>query len=80
MDLASVNGEIPGIGRDEKLLLVCVRGKRGYFLQNRMKYYGYKNTVVLEGATSFNDVKVKKRSGGSASRGGDPGEGPWVPV
>ncbi|MFQ9847193.1 MAG: FAD-dependent oxidoreductase [[Clostridium] leptum] len=59
VDLASVNGEIPGLGRDEKLLLVCVRGKRGYFLQNRMKYYGYKNTVVLEGATSFNDVKVK---------------------
>ena len=59
VDLASVNGEIPGIGREEKLLLVCVRGKRGYFLQNRMKYYGYKNTVVLEGATSFNDVKVK---------------------
>ena len=27
VDLASVNGEIPGIGRDEKLLLVCVRGK-----------------------------------------------------
>lgn len=59
VNLASVNGEIPGIGKDEKLLLVCVRGKRGYFLQNRMKYYGYKNTVVLEGATFFNDVKVK---------------------
>ncbi len=59
VDLTSVNGEIPGIGKDEKLLLVCVRGKRAYFLQNRMKYYGYQNTVVLEGATFFNDVKVK---------------------
>lgn len=59
VDLTKVNGEIAGIGKEEKLLLVCARGKRGYFLQNRMRYYGYQNTVVLEGATFFNDVKVK---------------------
>lgn len=58
VDLTKVNGEIEGIGKDEKLLLVCVRAKRAYFLQNRMRYYGYTNTVVLEGATTFNDVKV----------------------
>ena len=33
-------------------------GKRAYFLQNRLKYFGYTNTVVLEGATFFNDVKA----------------------
>ena len=38
---------------------MCAKGKRAYFLQNRMRYYGYTNTVVLEGATFFNDVKVK---------------------
>lgn len=59
VNLAQVNGEIEGLGKDEKLLLVCAKGKRGYFLQNRMRYYGYENTVVLEGATFFNDVKVK---------------------
>ncbi len=59
VDLTSVGGEIEGIGKEEKLLLVCIRGKRGYFLQNRMKHYGYTNTVVLEGATSFNQVKVE---------------------
>lgn len=48
-----------GIGREEKLLLVCARGKRGYFLQNRLRQYGYRNTVVLEGASFFNEVKVK---------------------
>ena len=58
VDLSSVQGEIPGIGKEEKLLLVCVRAKRAYFLQNRLRYYGYRNTVVLEGATSFNEVKV----------------------
>lgn len=58
VELSSVNGEIPGLDKEENILLVCVRGKRGYFLQNRMRYYGYKNTVVLEGATFFNDVKV----------------------
>lgn len=59
VNLASVNGEIPGLEKEEKLLLVCAKGKRGYFLQNRMRYYGYKNTVVLEGSTFFNDVKAE---------------------
>ena len=63
VNLAQVNGEIEGLGKDEKLLLVCAKGKRAYFLQNRMRYYGYKNTVVLEGATFFNDVRVKNAEG-----------------
>ena len=59
VDLSKVNGEIEGLDKEEKILIVCAKGKRAYFLQNRMRYYGYKNTVVLEGATFFNDVKVK---------------------
>ena len=63
VDLAKVNGELPGIGKEEKLLLVCTRGKRGYFLQNRLKYYGYTNTKVLEGGAFFNAVKVENPTG-----------------
>lgn len=59
VNLAKVNGEIEGLDKKEKLLLVCAKGKRAYFLQNRLRYYGYENTVVLEGATFFNDVKVE---------------------
>ena len=33
VDLDSVTGPVDGLGKDEKLLLVCSRGKRGYFLQ-----------------------------------------------
>lgn len=62
VELTAVNGPIEGISKDEKLLLVCKRGKRAYFLQNRLKYYGYENTVVLEGATAVNDVRVKNSS------------------
>lgn len=58
VDLGKVDGPIEGLGKDEKLLLVCARGKRGYFLQNRLKYYGYTNTRVLEGGMTFNDVRV----------------------
>ena len=63
VNLAKVNGELPGIGKEEKLLLVCTRGKRGYFLQNRLKYYGYTNTKVLEGGAFFNAVKVEHPTG-----------------
>ena len=63
VDYTKVDGEIPGIGKDEKLLLVCAKGKRAYFLQNRLRHFGYTNTVVLEGSTFFNDVHVKNASG-----------------
>ncbi len=59
VNLGAVRGEVDGLGKDEKLLLVCNRGKRAYFLQNRLRHYGYTNTVVLEGATFFNDVRVE---------------------
>lgn len=63
VNLGKVNGEIEGIGKDEKLLLVCAKGKRGYFLQNRLKYYGYTNTKVLEGGAFFNTVRVENPAG-----------------
>ncbi len=59
VDLGSVKGEIEGIGKDEKLLIVCTRGKRAYLLQNRLKHYGYTATKVLEGGVTFNNVKVE---------------------
>lgn len=63
VDFTKVDGELPGIAKDEKLLLVCAKGKRAYFLQNRLKHFGYTNTVVLEGSTFFNDVRVRNASG-----------------
>ncbi len=64
VDLASVTGPIEGVEKDEKLLLVCAKGKRAYFLQNRLRSFGYTATKVLEGASFFNDVRV--RSAGAA--------------
>lgn len=63
VDLSKVNGPIDGLDQDAKLLLVCARGKRGYFLQNRLKAYGYTNTLALEGGLSVNNVKVAFEGG-----------------
>ncbi len=63
VDLGKVTGELNGIAKDEKLLLVCAKGKRGYFLQNRLKHFGYTNTRVLEGGEFFNIVKVERPEG-----------------
>ena len=54
-----VDGPIEGFDPEEKLLLVCNKGKRAYLLQNRMKFYGYKNTKALEGGNFFSDVEVE---------------------
>ena len=59
VELTNVEGPIEGLDLDEKLLLVCNKGKRAYLLQNRMKFYGYTNTKVLEGGISFNEVEVE---------------------
>ncbi|MDY3225873.1 MAG: FAD-dependent oxidoreductase [Candidatus Faecousia sp.] len=63
VDLAKVTGPIEGLDKDEKLLLVCAKGKRGYFLQNRLKAYGYTNTRALEGGLFVNNVKVTFEGG-----------------
>lgn len=60
VSLPAVNEPIEGLGLDDKLLLVCTRGKRAYMLQNRLKYLGYTNTKVLEGGTLFNGSDLKK--------------------
>ncbi|MCD7858037.1 MAG: FAD-dependent oxidoreductase [Clostridiales bacterium] len=59
VNLTAVNGPLDGIDKDEKLLLVCAKGKRGYLLQNRLKAFGYTNTRALEGGLFVNEVKVE---------------------
>ncbi len=51
VDLTKINGKLLEFAKDEKLLLVCTKGKRAYMLQNRLKHYGYTNTLVLECGT-----------------------------
>ena len=64
VDLTKVGPEgIPGVEKDARLLLVCAKGKRGYFLQNRLKAAGYTATRVLEGGVTFNEVRVPRRAG-----------------
>ena len=60
IELSKVTEPIDGLDKDAKLLLVCAKGKRGYFLQNRLKALGYTNTLVLEGGVTFNEVKVPR--------------------
>ena len=53
VDLTKLDGPVAGLDKDEKLLLVCSTGKQTYLVQNRLKYFGYTNTKVLEGGTLF---------------------------
>ncbi|WP_195947449.1 FAD-dependent oxidoreductase [Paraclostridium bifermentans] len=54
IDLAQLNGKLDGFELDDKILLVCARGKRAYLAYNRMKYFGYKDVQVLEGGLALN--------------------------
>ena len=57
LDFAKIDGEVPGLAKDAKLLLVCTKGRRAYLTQNRLKFYGYTNTRVLEGGTTFTEME-----------------------
>ncbi len=57
LDLTKINGDVEGYGKDDKLLLVCTKGKRAYLTQNRLKFYGYKNTKVLEAGATFTEIE-----------------------
>lgn len=61
VDFTSINGEVKGLSKEEKLLLVCDKGKRAYLMQNRLRFYGYTNTKVLEGGLTVN--VMPKQSG-----------------
>lgn len=54
IDLKQFNGKIDGFELDDKILLVCARGKRAYLAYNRMKHFGYKDVQVLEGGLALN--------------------------
>ena len=58
LDLTKIDGPVDGFARDAKLLLVCTKGKRAYMVQNRLKYFGYTNTKVLEGGAIFNGTDI----------------------
>ena len=53
VDLNTLTGPVEALSSEEKLLLVCAKGKRAYLIQNRLKAYGYTNTKVLEGGMTF---------------------------
>ena len=57
VNLASIQGELEGFGKDDKLLLVCTRGRQAYLAHNRLKYYGYTQTKVLEGGATFTEIE-----------------------
>ena len=64
VDLTRIGPDgLPGHEKGEKLLLVCAKGKRGYFAQNRLKAAGYTATRVLEGGVTFNEVRVPRPAG-----------------
>ncbi|WP_338563228.1 FAD-dependent oxidoreductase [Paraclostridium sordellii] len=54
IDLAMLNGKLDGFDYDDKILLVCARGKRAYLAYNRMKHFGYKDVQILEGGLALN--------------------------
>ncbi len=48
---------------NEKLLLVCAKGKRAYLSQNKLRALGFTQVKVLEGGVGFNVLKRTRPAG-----------------
>lgn len=60
INLPDITGPIDGLELDDKILIVCNKGKRAYLTQNRLKSYGYTSILVLEGGTIVNGIDIVK--------------------
>ena len=79
VDLAKIGADgIEGVPRDAKLLLVCAKGKRGYFAQNRLKAAGYTATARARGRHDVQRGQGAAQAGQEAPRRRDQApEGAW---
>ena len=59
-DLNNPEESAKQFGKDEKLLLVCAKGKRAYLSQIKLRALGYTNAMVLEGGSEFNVIQRPK--------------------
>lgn len=57
LPFTAINGIMDGFAPEDKLLLVCNKGRQAYLAQNRLMQYGYRNTKVLEGGAMFSDLE-----------------------
>ncbi len=58
VELDELTENFDAFSKEDKLIIVCTKGRRAYMAQNRLEYFGFKNTLVLEGGTTFNDVNL----------------------
>ena len=63
-DLGKPEEMLDKYGKDEKLLLICAKGKRGYLMQNKLRALGYTDVRLLEGGALFNVVRRAAPAGG----------------
>ena len=56
-DLNDAANEAKKYDKNDKLLLICKRGKRAYLVQNKLKALGFTDVIALEGGCTFNVVK-----------------------
>ena len=52
----TIHGALDGVEKSRPIALVCEKGKQGYLAQNKLRRYGYTDTVVLEGGLVFNRI------------------------
>ncbi len=56
VELNDLTENFDTFSKDDKLMIICTKGRRAYMAQNRLDYYGFKDTTVLEAGTTFNDI------------------------
>ncbi len=61
VELTSIDENFDLCSKEDKILIICTKGRRAYMAQNRLKHYGFNNTVVLEAGTAFSEMNIKNK-------------------
>ncbi len=56
--LAEITDDFDSYPKDEKMVLLCNKGRKAFLAQNKLEKLGYENTKVLEGGIVFTDVEL----------------------
>ena len=60
LDYTKIDENFDKYAKDEKLLLICAKGKRAYLTQNRLKALGFTAVKALEGGHTFNEIETEE--------------------
>ncbi len=58
IELGEITKDFDRYDKSQNIIIVCTKGRRAYIAQNRLEFFGFTNTKVLESGTTLTEVEI----------------------